>query len=252
MAPVTTRAVLLRFHDYGDTSRILRFYTADHGLLSVMGRGVRGRSGKGGSGLATFSSGDLTAYVRPHRDLHTMKDFDCLTPRGEIGAEPLRFAGASAVAELVLQHTEHEPHPQLLTALETALDSLAATSGAALATSALAGLWSVVAEMGFSPELDACVVCGRALIDDEVGRFDMGAGGVRCVACAEGTLGPRVGPGAREQILRLVAAITDPPATHPRRHLALLTDFIAYHVASRPLKSIRFLAGLLPPEEDAP
>ncbi|HAC04511.1 MAG TPA: DNA repair protein RecO, partial [Gemmatimonadetes bacterium] len=38
MAPVSTPAVLLRSHDYGDSSRILRFYTETHGLLSVMAR----------------------------------------------------------------------------------------------------------------------------------------------------------------------------------------------------------------------
>ena len=45
MAPVTTFAVLLRSHDYGDTSRILRFYTQGRGLVSVMARGIRDRTG---------------------------------------------------------------------------------------------------------------------------------------------------------------------------------------------------------------
>ena len=36
MAPVTTPAVLLRAHDYGDSSRILRFFSRDHGMVSVM------------------------------------------------------------------------------------------------------------------------------------------------------------------------------------------------------------------------
>jgi len=72
VAAIGTPAVLLRGYDYGDTSRILRFYTLDHGLLSVVARGVRGRSGKGGSAVTSFSSGDLVAYVKPHGDLHTI------------------------------------------------------------------------------------------------------------------------------------------------------------------------------------
>ena len=59
MAPIGTRAVLLRAHAYGETSRILRFYTHTHGLLSVMGRGVRGRGGKGTMTLATFDCDHL-------------------------------------------------------------------------------------------------------------------------------------------------------------------------------------------------
>ena len=65
MAPVSTSAVLLRSHDYGDTSRILRFYTEAHGVLSVIARGVRTRSGKGTTALATFATGTLTAFMKP-------------------------------------------------------------------------------------------------------------------------------------------------------------------------------------------
>ncbi len=251
MAPVTTRAVLLRAHDYGETSRILRFYTADHGLLSVMARGVRGASGKSGTGLNSFASGDLTAYVRPHRDLHTMKDFYCVSLRGDIGGDMLRFAGASAVAELILNHTEQESHPGLLDALEATLDELAAGVGPALATTCVAGLWHVVDVLGFSPELDMCVLCGEILGPEDVGRFDLPAGGVRCQSCGEGASGPRVGPGARLQIRQMLEGRTDPPVTHVRRHLTLLSDFISYHVATRPLKSLDFLGSLIPAEEDA-
>ena len=56
MPPVTTRAVVLRAHDYGDSSRILRFYTESFGLLSVVAHGVRGRAGKGGGHVSSFAT----------------------------------------------------------------------------------------------------------------------------------------------------------------------------------------------------
>lgn len=248
---MTTRAVLLRAHEYGETSRILRFYTEDHGLLSVMARGVRGRSGKEGSGLDTFASGDLTAYIKPQRDLHTLKDFHGALLRKGIGADLVRFAGASALAELVLNHTHQEAHAALFRALEDALDALVDAPQESLATACLAGLWHVVDGLGFSPQLDGCVVCGEMLDPESVGRFDLSAGGVRCASCGEGAAGPRVGPGARRQIAQLLRGEVLPPVTYPRRHLALLSDFISYHVATRPLKSLVFLGGLLPPEEVA-
>ena len=37
--------------------------------------------------------------------------------------------------------------------------------------------------------------------------------------------------------------------THTRRHLAVASDFIAYHVVSRPLKSLTFLGRLFPPDD---
>lgn len=249
MAPVGTRAILLRGHAYGETSRILRFYTEGHGLLSVVGRGVRGRSGKGTLTLSTFASGELTAYVRPRRELHTMKDFACARLRSRLGTNVLRFAGASTMAEIVVGHADQEPHPEIFDALEGALDALEEVPDESVASACLSGAWRIVRTFGFSPEVDSCTRCGNALGVEDVGRFDLPAGGMVCPGCAEGTDGPRVGPIARSQLRSLLEGEWDEPITHARQHLTLLSDFVAFHVVPRPLKSIRFLGDVLPAEE---
>jgi DNA repair protein RecO (recombination protein O) len=249
VAPVSTQAVLVRAHDYGDSSRILRFYSRDHGLLSVVAKGVRGRSGKGATTLTTFASGELTAYVKPHRDLHTMKDFGCTRLRPELAQNMLRFAGASAAAELVLVHTEQEQQTRVFEALEASLDALAVAPEASLPGSILASLWVITDSFGFAPQLEPCVRCHSTLADDEVGRFDFAAGGVRCSDCSEAASGPRVGPVARAQLSYLLAGGVPEGLSHARQHLGLVSDFIAYHVASRPLKSLRFLGRVLPAHE---
>jgi DNA repair protein RecO (recombination protein O) len=250
VAPVTTPAILLRAHDYGDSSRILRFYTRDHGLLSVVARGVRGRSGKGTTALASFASGELGVYVKAHRDLHTMKDFHCSRLREGLGGEVLRFSGASAAAELVLGHAQQETQPGVFDALERALDLLDSVDGVTLPGTVLAALWSIIESFGFAPQLDGCIRCGGLLGSDEVGRFDFAAGGMRCAECAEGAAGPRLGPGARSQIDTFLHGDVPEDFGHPRRHLALVSDFIAYHVASKPLKSLRFLGSVMPPDRE--
>jgi DNA repair protein RecO (recombination protein O) len=248
MAPIRTEAVLLRGHDYGDTSRILRFYTEGHGLLSVVARGVRGRAGKGAATMGTFASGELTAYVKAHRDLHTMKDFECRRLRNGLAGDLLRFAGASAAAELVLTHAEQEAHPVLFATLVGALDEIEAVDDAGRAGAVLAGLWTIVDVFGFAPQTAACVRCGEQLDDGDFGRFDFAAGGIRCPSCSEGAAGPRMGPGARAQLGGLLRGERPPDLSHHRQHLSLLTDFLAYHVVSKPLKSLRFLAGSFPEE----
>jgi DNA repair protein RecO (recombination protein O) len=250
MASVTTRAIVLRGHDYGDSSRILRFYTEAFGLLSVVAHGVRGRAAKGSGGASSFTTGELTAYVRPHRDLHTMKDFAALTTRDALGRDTLRFAGASVAAELVLSHAEQERHEGLFDALERTLDGIEAADVADLPAVALAGLWTLIDALGFAPHVESCVRCGASLRADEMGRFDVVSGGVRCQSCSEARSGPRMGPVARGQ-LRAMLAGEIPTLTHARRHFSLVADFIAHHVVPKPLKSMTFLTDLLPAEAPA-
>jgi DNA repair protein RecO (recombination protein O) len=250
LAPVGTAAVLLRAHPFGETSRILRFYTRDHGLLAVMAHGVRTRSGKGSTTLHTFASGELTVYVKAQRDLHTMKDFACAHARPGLGASVLRFAGASAAAELVVAHTDQESHPDVFDALEGSLDALEEVGEDGVVAACLSGAWRVVSSFGFAPELDACVRCGSPFGPEEMGRFDLAAGGVLCQACSASVQGPRVGPLARAQLRALVDGDPVVPLTHARQHLALLSDFVAFHVAPRPLKSLAFLGEFLPRDEE--
>jgi DNA repair protein RecO (recombination protein O) len=198
--------------------------------------------------MATFASGELTAYVKQHRDLHTMKDFECRRLRSGLAADVLRFTGASAAAELVLAHSEQEPHPGLFLALLTALDDIESVAQSERAGAILCGLWMLTDAFGFAPQLDGCVRCGEVLDVEDFGRFDFEAGGIRCPACSEGAAGPRMGPGARAQLRELLQGGRPPDLSHERQHLSLLTDFLAYHVVSRPLKSLRFLEGLFPRE----
>ena len=151
MAPVRTPAILLRAHDYGDSSRILRFYTRDHGLVSVVARGVRGRSGKGTTTLASFATGELTVYVKAHRELHTMKDFECTRLRDGLAGQVLRFAGASAAAEVVLAHAEQERQAGVFDALERAFDALVEVEPERLPGAVLAALWAITESFGVAP-----------------------------------------------------------------------------------------------------
>jgi len=153
------------------------------------------------------------------------------------------------MADLVVAHADQEPNPEIFGALDGALDALEDVPEEAVVSACLSGAWGIVRAFGFAPELDACIRCGTSLGGDEMGRFDLAAGGILCPECAEGTDGPRVGPIARDQLRSLLGGSWTAPVTHARQHLALLSDFVAFHVVPRPLKSFRFLADVLPPED---
>jgi hypothetical protein len=46
--------------------------------------------------------------------------------------------------------------------------------------------------------------------------------------------------------MQLVQGRIDDTIDHPKKHLAVLSQFLSYHVVSRPLKSLEFIQQLLP------
>ena len=246
MALVTTRAVLLRSFPYSETSRVLHFYTDSLGGVGVMGKGVRAGSGKAGTPLDSFAEGTLTLYMKPTRDLQTLREFAPTRPRRPLAADVRRFGGAAVLAELVLKHAGEEANPPLFEALSSALDRLTEVPADAVVPTLLREGWLLVSTLGYRPVVEACVECGGAL-GDELARFDFAAGGLRCARCAREQTGPRLGPGARAQLAALLeedAAL--PELDRPSAHLRLLSDFVTWHLSGgRPLASFEVLAGLL-------
>ncbi len=243
----STSAVLLRSYPYSESSRILRFYTEELGVVGVLARGVRKSGGRRGGNLSTFCQGTLSLHHRENRDLQTFREFAPSKPRRGLAQHPLRLAGASVLAELVLQHAEGEGNPPLFWNLSRGLDGVESEPMELLLPRLLMEIWNLVRELGYEPILDRCVECGRPLEGGEVFRFDLPAGGLRCRDCQERAQGPRLGPRARLQLAGLLQGDLRETLMRPRAHLRLAGDFITYHISGgTPLRSMDVLATLIP------
>lgn len=241
MPDVSTPAILLRSHPYSESSRVLRFYARDLGLVGVMARGAGKRASKGRGGAGTFAEGTAVVSVRHNRELQTLREFAPQKARLGLAAGMQRLAGAALAAELVLRHAAQEPHAHLYDLLSRGLDRLADAPDDAVAGHVLALGWTLTQAFGFSPELSACTGCGTALAE-EMARFDLGSGGVRCSACGAPQGSRRIGPGARRQVARFLHGEPAADFRGPSAHLALLDDFATYHLlGGRRPASIRFL-----------
>ncbi len=248
MGLLATPAVLLRSHPYSETSRILRFYTRDAGLVGAMARGIRSRGSKGRGGVESLAVGTLTAYVKQGRDLQTFKDFAPVHSPPSAGRGPIALACGSILAEIVLRHAGEDSNPQLFEALVEGLRAVAAASGVDALPVTLTRAWTIVAELGYQPELDGCVSCGRSLDgESEAMRFDYSAGGLRCADCSVGVAGPRLMPETRRDLMGMIEGRA--PASdlgRPRAHLSLLDDFVTYHLsAGDSLRSLGVLRDLM-------
>jgi DNA repair protein RecO (recombination protein O) len=242
---LSTPAILLRSYPYSETSQILRFYSESNGVLSAIARGSRKSGGRKGGELRSFAEGVLGVYFKETRDLQTFRDFSPTNPRSGLATDPVRLAAASVLAELILKHAESETNPALFSDLSLGLDAMESGRRPILLSILLAHLWSLIGSLGFAPLVEACVECGRTVGEDEMGRFDFGAGGLRCPDCAGEHQGPRLGPVARSQLQDLLAGTVREDLTRPDTHLRLASDFITYHISGgTPLRSMGVLANL--------
>lgn len=237
MPPVKTRALILHGFAYGETSRILRLLTPEYGLRSVIAKGAQRPRSRFGAVLEPFTEGEAQFNIREGRDLFTLSGFALVRSRQGIGRDLAAFAGASLIAEIALRASTEEPFPALYHALVAAFDRLN-ESCAPQGGIALSALWQIISQLGFQPEMEACVRCGRTLPPEERVRFDVHRGGIACPRCA-----PQARPLdtlTRDEISRMSTGhVLEPRTGWARLHGALLRDFLMVHLTpDRPLRAL--------------
>jgi DNA repair protein RecO (recombination protein O) len=234
MALVTTDAIVLHAFDYSETSRILRVATREVGVQSVLARGARRSRTRFASSLDLFVEGVAELYLKDGRELQTLGAFDITEQRAELGKDLGRFTSASAVAELVLRFGTDDASPTLYDALGEALDDIAAAPPEQAREAGLAGVWRLVAELGFAPSLATCSSCHAPVPDHAELSFSHGAGGVLCVSCAPSYATRRVlPPEARACIASWSGAgrVGTLDLASARAHQRLVREFLQEHLA---------------------
>jgi DNA repair protein RecO (recombination protein O) len=237
MPPVQTRALVLHAFPYGDTSRILRILTRDFGLRSVIAKGAQSPRSRFGGILEPFTEGDAQFNLRDGRDLFALSGFTLIRSRQGIGRDLAAFAGASLLAEIVLRLGTEEPQPDFFIFLVDALDRLAEPQNDASAT-ALGTLWLAIGHLGFQPEMESCVHCGRHFDERESSRFDAQAGGAACLLCRP--TGRQLPGRIRHEIARMSRGDTPQEIPHDRAlHGAVFHAFISAHLTlDRPFRAL--------------
>jgi len=244
MPIVTDAALILQVYPYSETSKILRLLTRGHGLRSAMARGaLRPRSRYGGV-LEPFTQGTATLFVKDNRELQTLSGFDLERSRQRLGDDLVRFAAASLLAEVVLLTGAEVSDPALYDGVVSWLDRIESSAVEEVEGHAVTAAWSLVGALGFAPDLDRCLRCGREPGPDEATRFDSTGGGILCDACAAGA-GIQLPPHARAAL----AAMGRGELVALDRYAAywtLLDRFLTYHVTEgRSLRSLAFLGEAL-------
>jgi DNA repair protein RecO (recombination protein O) len=184
-----TEAVVLRSIRYGEADRILHLYTADHGRVGAIAKGIRKTNSRVGGRLEPLGHVELLLH-QGRGELHTVTGVELIRPHSAVRDDSYRLAVGLIGAEAMLRlFTEQEANERAFGALTRYLDLLdQAPLGLrpdldALGLSfQLKLLWL----SGYLPHVGSCAECGS---EGPLAGYSPRAGGTVCAACCSpGTL----------------------------------------------------------------
>jgi DNA repair protein RecO (recombination protein O) len=230
---ISTPAIILATLRYGETSKIVRLATRDHGVQSAIAKGALRPKSRFGAALQVFSAGQAQLILSERRDLHLLTTFDLGALPVRIARDVGRYATATVLAEVTIHFAPAEPHPESYTVLERALARLEAVPREELPAASLQEVWRLVAALGFAPALHSCARDGRPVAPDGGLPFSAPEGGALCPICARGADATLLPPDARSALGLLLADDAMLPQLDPRNaaaHRRLVARYIRYHI----------------------
>jgi len=180
MHPQKSEAIILQHIDYGESDRIVTFFTPEQGLLKGFARAARKSRKRFGAALEPFSGVRLIWRQRPNSSLVNLQEAELLDLRDGLRRDLKALALAAYGCELVAAlFGEGGAHPEVYAMLKSLLDQLDVDGGCAEYRLLLE--LRLMRLSGHEPHLLHCAVCGGAL--PEQVHFSAEQGGSLCPAC---------------------------------------------------------------------
>ncbi len=193
MALVTSRAIVLRDHRLGETSKVVVCYTRDYGKVRLVAKGVRKGGSRFGAALEPLMVSGVVFYLREGRDLSLVSQASIEREFPELRRDVVRMAMGGAVVELLERLLpDHEPDAELYELTERTLEVVSEARAEPVGAVVWAFMLALAGRLGYQPELSHCVRCGAddcgGEADATVGwaGFSPDLGGLVCARCASG------------------------------------------------------------------
>lgn len=253
----TALAVVLSSIDYGESDKIVTFYTLEFGKLKGIAKGAKRSKKRFVNNLEPFSYIRLLFFQKPGRDLVMLEQADIVGRFDSLLTDIDRLAFGSYCLELLNEMTPEGQTNQK--AFELLLKFLIMLDqGADIRTIVVFFEMRLLSLLGYHPHLEACVVCkketvrahGRVPLQNTKIFFSSAKSGILCFNCRgqEKSL-ILASPGAIKFLM--LAAKTDidkadriaMPDWAAEECKKVMDDFLRYQLGKE-LKSKRFLEKL--------
>lgn len=252
MASVKSPGLILKKVPFSDSSLILKVFTRESGLITLMAKGAKRQKSKF-HGLLDFFTLDQFIYPEKSKtDIHILMEAGLIRDFPRLKADPARQSLGHVFMELYLKYMsepeQSHPHYELLLERLEQLDE-ASGPGFDPVLHLCDFLLGLCALSGFSPQFTECVQCGRKAEGFRV-RLDPDLGGPVCAACGGAGAGGVAFPGRLLRWLGRVQELGVRAGRLPREEEALAEAFLLSYLGkhaggARPMKTLDFYHQML-------
>jgi DNA repair protein RecO (recombination protein O) len=174
-----TKALVLRSRKYREADCLLTLLTQKKGKISAIAKGVRKAKSRLRGGVQLFTHNEM--LLSEGRNLDVVTQSECLEAFTTVGNDMEAMAAACYWCELLDSFIPMEQNDAELYTLALAGFHLLALEHHELIIRALE--IKLLSLLGFMPNMDCCVSCGRSLLEEQKVFFSVGGGGVVCSCC---------------------------------------------------------------------
>ena len=236
-------AIILSTRPFGESDKIIKFFTLTSGKLTGIAKGAKKSQKRFMNTLEPFNHIDIEYFEKPSSTLVRIENADLRESNSGMEVSLKRVCLASFFAEFTDRLTkEKERNQKLFYLLRNILVGLKHVEYRAI--DVLYYELQMLNHLGYMPNFTSCVYCGKDLAEHEKVHFSRERGGVLCNRCSRSIphrtypqgLIPRLGsPDTRD------SAVSDEALEHGGREI--LEEFISFHLDVE-FKSYRLLRSI--------
>lgn len=250
-----TGALILNSFDYGESDRIITFYTSEFGKLKGIAKGARRSRRRFVGKLDLLTEIKLIFFHSEKSELVRIEDVTLVDPFSRVKSGIAGFSSGCYMAELVSEMTrEGQVLPAVYELLRDFLKLLDSCAGADAAESAFARFFEIklLALLGVMPHLTGCVVCRMDIREGAGVFFVPDKGGAVCRPChapSGASASFSLSPGTAMFLASAARFDTDhlsrlkPGSACLRESEKILDEFIKHQIG-RELKTKKFLSKM--------
>jgi len=175
-------AIVLYALDYGESDRIITFYTSEYGKLKGIAKGARRSKKRFSNALEPFSYGNIIFSKKGRGTLSLIEGCDVVNHHANIRGYLEHTLISSYLTELIDKFTpDGKKNSELFQLLLNFLGLIDAGNS----SDALIRFFEIrlLKHAGYEPVLDRCLVCRQPLMEKIAYTFITSEGGLKCATC---------------------------------------------------------------------